>query len=133
MKRLRGFIAATFITGLVAVGMVGIGANALTNPNSVAVSNAPAQSAQVAQTASVDQAANNAATDQATAQIEQLQTLIKQYQDREQQYQTEIKSLSQQLSDANTTANQAQQVLMALQQRGIIQISQDGRIFLRGG
>jgi septal ring factor EnvC (AmiA/AmiB activator) len=124
MKRLQGLIAATFITAIVAVGMVGIGANAISNPNSVAVSNSPAQAAQ---------ASAASATDQTAAQIEQLQNLIKQYQSREQQYQTEIKSLSQQLSDANATADQARQILGALQQRGIIQITNDGRIFLRGG
>jgi biotin-(acetyl-CoA carboxylase) ligase len=124
MKRVQGFIAATFITALVAVGMVGIGINAISNPNSVAVSDSPAQTTQVS---------TNAASDQTSAQIDQLQNLIKQYQSREQQYQSEIKSLSQQLSDANATAEQAQQVLQALQERGIIQITRDGRIFLRGG
>jgi septal ring factor EnvC (AmiA/AmiB activator) len=123
MKRLQGLIAATFITAIVAVGTVGIGVNALSNPNSVAVSNSPAQAAQVSA---------NAATDQTSAEIDQMQNLIKQYQSREQQYQTEIKSLSQKLSDANATANQSQQVLQALQERGIIQITRDGRIFLRG-
>ena len=127
MKRLQGFIAATFITAIVAVGTVGIGVNALSNQNSVAVSNSPAQAAQAAQVST------KAASDQTSAQIDQLQNLIKQYQSREQQYQTEIKSLSQKLSDANATADQARQVLDALQQRGIIQITQDGRIFLRGG
>ena len=131
MKRLQGLIAATFITGIVAVGMVGIGVNAVSNPNSVAVSDSPANTAQTAQAAS--SAATSAASDQATAQINQLQNLIKQYQSREQQYQTEIKSLSQKLSDANAVADQAQQILQALQERGIIQITRDGRIFLRGG
>ncbi len=126
MKRLQGIIAATLITGIVGFGMVGIGVNAVSNPNSVAVSNSPAQTAQTTQTVA------SSASDQTTAQINQLQSLVKQYQSREQQYQTEIKSLSQKLSDANAVADQAQQILQALQQRGIIQISQDGRIFLRG-
>jgi biotin-(acetyl-CoA carboxylase) ligase len=126
MKRLRGLIAATFITGIVALGMVGIGVNATTNPNSVAVSDSPTRAAQAAQ------AVTGAASDQSTAEVNQLQNLIKQYQSREQQYQTEIKSLSQKLSDANATADQAQQILQALQERGIIQITRDGRILLRG-
>jgi len=124
MKRLQGLIAATFVTGIVALGMVGIGVNATSNPNSVAVSDSPAKTAQVSA---------NTAADQTSAQIDQLQNLIKQYQSREQQYQTEIKSLSQKLSDANGTADQARQILQALQERGIIQITQDGRILLRGG
>lgn len=126
MKRLQGLIAATFVTGIVALGMVGIGVNATSNPNSVAVSDSPAQAAQAAQ------AVANAAPDPSSAQIDQLQNLIKQYQSREQQYQTEIKSLSQKLSDANATADQARQILQALQERGIIQITRDGQIFLRG-
>jgi biotin-(acetyl-CoA carboxylase) ligase len=124
MKRLQGLIAATFVTGIVALGMVGIGVNATTNPNSVAVSDSSAKATQVS---------TNTVADQTSAQIDQLQNLIKQYQSREQQYQTEIKSLSQKLSDANGTADQARQILQALQERGIIQITQDGRILLRGG
>ena len=124
MKRLQGLIAATFVTGIIALGMVSIGVNAASNPDSVAVSDSPARTAQVSA---------NAASDQSSAQIDQLQNLIKQYQSREQQYQTEIKSLSQKLSDANATADQAQQILQALQERGIIQITRDGRILLRGG
>jgi len=124
MKRLQGLIAATFVTGIVALGMVGIGVNATSNPNGVAVSDSPAKTVQVSA---------NTAADQTSAQIDQLQNLIKQYQSREQQYQTEIKSLSQKLSDANGTADQARQILQALQERGIIQITQDGRILLRGG
>jgi biotin-(acetyl-CoA carboxylase) ligase len=103
--------------------MVGIGVNAATNPDSVPVSDSPVQTIQ----------AVSDGTSNDSAQIEQLQSLVKQYQDREQQYQTEIRSLSQQLSDANTQANQAQQVLQALQERGLIQITRDGQIFLRNG
>ncbi len=127
MKRFRGLIAATFITGIVAVGMVGIGVNAISNTNTVPVSDSPAQAVQSTQVST------KAAADQTTAQIDQLQNLIKQYQSREQQYQTEIKSLSQKLNDANATADQARQILQALQDRGIIQINRDGQIFLRGG
>ena len=124
MKRFQGLIAATFITGIVAVGMVGIGVNAASNTNTVPVSNSPAKTAQVSA---------STAADQTSAQIDQLQNLIKQYQSREQQYQTEIKSLSQKLNDANATADQARQILQALQERGIIQITRDGQILLRGG
>ena len=131
MKRLQGLIAATLITGVVGLGMVGIGVNAATNPDSVAVSNSPAQAAQAAANTADKTAVNSANAD--PAQIEQLQSLVKQYQDREQQYEAEIKSLSQQLSDANAQANQATQILQALQERGIIRITRDGQIMLRGG
>ena len=149
MKRLQGIIAATVITIIVSLGMVVIGADAATNVNSVPVNNSPNgvpaaaslassgagsttanTTAQTAQDSAA--AAQDAQFKSMQAQIDQLQSQIKQYQSREQQYQTEIKSLSQQLVDANATANQAQQVLQALQERGIIQITRDGRIFLRG-
>ena len=123
MKKLRGLIAATFVTAIVGLGIVGIGVNAVSNPTSVAASNSPTTAAQ---------ASTSTATDQAAAQIQQLQNLIKQYQSREQQYQTEIKSLSQKIADGNAEVSQAQQVLQALQERGIIQITRDGQIFLRG-
>ena len=66
-------------------------------------------------------------------QIDQLQSQIKQYQSREQQYQTEIKSQAQKLAQADQQANTFQQVLAALQDRGLIQITRDGRIFVAGG
>ena len=123
MKRLQGFIAATLITAFVGFGMVGIGVNAVSNPNSVPASDSQAQAAQVS---------TSTTSDPSAAQIDRLQNVIKQYQTREQQYQTELKSLSQKLSDANAQVDQAKQVLQALQERGIIQITRDGRIFLRG-
>ncbi len=125
MKKFQGLIAATLVTAIVGFGIVGIGVNAASNPTSVAPSNSPAQAAQAAQSSTTT-------TDQ-SAQIQQLQDLIKQYQSREQQYQTEIKSLSQKVADGSAEVQQAQQVLQALQERGIIQITRDGRIFLRGG
>jgi peptidoglycan hydrolase CwlO-like protein len=123
MKRLQGLIAATVVTGIVAVGMIGIGVNAASNTNSVAVSDSPAQTAQAAQ------AMAKAASDQTSTQIDQLQNLIKQYQSREQQYQTEIKSLSQKLSDANATADH-QQILQACKSAASFNHARR-RIFLR--
>ena len=128
MKRLQGLIAAAFITALVALSMLVIGVNAVANANSVPVSDSPAQ----ASTASTPKAAS-AAPDQSQAQIKQLQDLIKQYQDREKQYQSELSKVSQQLSDATAEANQLQQILIALQQRGVIRISNDGRISIPQG
>ena len=124
MKRLQGLIAAALITAVVALGMVGIGVSAAANPNSVPVSNSLA--------AVTTDVTANATAAELQAQVNQLQDLVKQYQSREQQYQTEIKTLSQKASDANTVVNQAQQILQALQERGLIQITRDGRILLRG-
>jgi peptidoglycan hydrolase CwlO-like protein len=137
MKRLQGIIAATIVTIIISLGMVVIGADAATNVNSVPVSNSPAAASLASATANTSaQAAQDAQSAQLTAmqaQIDQLQNLVKQYQSREQQYQTEIKSQAQKLAGANQQANTFQQVLMALQQRGLIQITSDGRIFVAGG
>jgi hypothetical protein len=65
MKRLQGLIAATVVTGIVAVGMVGIGVNAASNTNSVPVSDSPAQT---------DQVSAIAASDQTSTQIDQCKT-----------------------------------------------------------
>jgi hypothetical protein len=139
MKRLQGFIAATLVTVIIALGMVAIGVNAASNSNSVPVSDSPAQAAQAsaATTSNVVNISNSAA-DQ--AQIKQLQDTLKQYQDREKQYQdrekqyqTELAKVSQQMNDATAQAEQLQQILIALQQRGVINISADGRISIPRG
>lgn len=124
MKRFQAILAALLTTAFIAFGMVVIGANAASNTNSVPVSNSPSSTTAVMSPAS----ATNV-----DAQLSQMQDLIKQYQDREKQYQTEISNLSQKLSDANAQADQLQQILVALQERGVIQITRDGRILVRGG
>lgn len=128
MKRFQGLIAAAVITLVVALGMVVIGVDAASNTNVAPIVSSPAQASLAAAGGS-----SQAQADQSQAQIAQLQSLIKQYQDREKQYQSEIQSLSQKLSDASSQADQLQQILMALQQRGVIQITRDGRIFVNGG
>ena len=128
MKQFQALIAATLTTVLIGFGMLAIGVNAASNPNSVPVSNSPAQAATVSATVSTA-----AAPDPTQAQIDQLQNLIKQYQDREKQYQSELSTMSQKLSDATAQADQLQQVLMALQERGVIQITRDGRILIPQG
>jgi predicted nucleic acid-binding Zn-ribbon protein len=61
----------------------------------------------------------------AQSQIAQLQAEIQQYQSREQQYQAE-------LDQAGNLIQSYQQVLLALQQSGLIRITRDGRILLQG-
>jgi peptidoglycan hydrolase CwlO-like protein len=146
MKRLQGIIAATIVTIVISLGMLVIGADAATNVNSVPVNNSPKgvpAAASLASAASSSTANASAQTAHDTAQaaqltamqaqIDQLQGLVKQYQTREQQYQTELKSQAQKLATANNQANTFQQVLTALQDRGLIQITSDGRIFVAGG
>jgi hypothetical protein len=61
------------------------------------------------------------------ASIDQLQNLVEQYQARELQYQTELQQAADQLNQTNA---ELQQVVNTLQESGVIQITQDGRIFL---
>ena len=130
MKRIQALFAAALTTALIGLGVFAIGVNAASNTDTVPVTDSPAQTQ--AATVSVS-TAGAATTDQAQAQINQLQNLISQYQTREKQYQTEIQNLSQQAADTKAQADQLQQILLALQQRGVIRITNDGRITIRGG
>lgn len=123
-KSLMATFVALFITACVGVPIFVIGGAALLNKNTVPVSNSPAQ-------------AVNASVSQQSDQVAQLQSLIAQYQDREKQYQQREQQLQNQLAQANAqvqadqqTVQQAQMLLSALQERGIIQITNDGRILI---
>jgi uncharacterized protein YlxW (UPF0749 family) len=115
MNRLKALIASLFITLLVACAMFAIGINALGNRNAVPLNNAPIAQAVAA----------SSATGANDAQVKQLQDLVAQYQAREQQYQ-------QQLDQANQQLQNYQAILNALQQRGIIRVTTDGRVLIRG-
>ncbi len=116
MKRLQAIIAAAIVTGLVALCMMLIGVNALLNPNTVQASNAPGSAAVSAANPAPNNVQNNGAS---AAQITELQNQIAQYQ--------------QQLDQANAQLGQYQQILQQLQQVGVIRITGDGQILLRGG
>ncbi len=107
MKKFQALIAAFVMTGLVAICMLAVGGAALQNPNSVPVSNAPGAPSGVA--ASADP----------SAQVTELQNEIAQYR--------------QQLDQANAQLQQYQDLLNALQQRGVIRIQSDGTVQIRGG
>jgi septal ring factor EnvC (AmiA/AmiB activator) len=115
MKRIQAVIAAVMITGLVGLGMLAIGVNAALNPNTVAVSNAPGDPPAPAVAAT---------SSQTQTQINHLQDLIAQYQNREKQYQAE-------LNQADTQLQQYQALLAELQRRGLIRVNSDGSIQLR--
>lgn len=118
MKRIQAIIAATIVTGIIAVGMLAVGINAVFNPNTVPVSDSPAQA---------PAASNVTATDpQAQGEINRLQSLVSQYQSREKQYQAQVDQL-------NSQVQQLQGVLDELQQRGVIRINRDGSIQLGRG
>lgn len=116
MKRLQALIAATVVTGLVAVCMLAIGLSAWFDSldhQSASVKSTPAEIQNVS--ASVDVLAQYQQREQ------QYQQLIQQYQEHEQQYQT-------QLAQAQAEVQQYQQVLIRLQQLGVISIGRDGTI-----
>ncbi len=99
------------ITGLVGFAMLAIGWDAL------------AQAAP--RTANVPAPALNAASDatEPNARIRQLESLVSQYQQRESQYQAQLEQANQQLA-------RYEDILNALQQRGLIRLTQDGQILL---
>ena len=136
-KQLPALIASILMTGLIALVMFVTSANALFNPNSVAPANSPS-----ANTGTTTDAA--ASADQ--AQIQQLQDRIneyaqreQQYQQREQQYQQREQQYQQSLANDQTEVQQAerqmqqiQQLLAALQDRGLIRIQDNGTILITG-
>jgi peptidoglycan hydrolase CwlO-like protein len=134
VKQILALVTAFLVTSVIGLGMLAIGANAATNPNSVPVSDAPGDSSP-AITAGDAQSQSGQSGDVVTqyqnrerqyqAQINQLNGLIAQYQSREKQYQT-------QLDQTNTQLQQLQQVLSELQRRGVIRVLSDGTIQLLG-
>ena len=113
MKQIQALVAAVIITGLVGLGMLAVGVNALLNPNTVAAGDAPGSALTSVSASSPD----------ASAQIKQLQDLVAQYQDREKQVQA-------QLNQADAQLQQVQQLLMEMQRRGLIRINGDGSVQL---
>jgi len=134
LKQILALVTAFLVTGIIGLGMLAIGANAATNPDSVPVSDAPG-SISPAASAGDTQAQSGQSGDLVTqyqnrerqyqAQINQLNSLIGQYQSREKQYQA-------QLDQVNTQLQQLQQVLTELQRRGVIRILSDGTVQLLG-
>jgi ABC-type lipoprotein release transport system permease subunit len=111
-KKLIALLAAILITGTIAMAMLVVGVNAMTNQNGTPVSSSPALSDQ--------------------AQIAQLQSLVAGYQAREQQYQAALDDDNQQLAQAASTMQNIQQLLAYLQSQGLIQIDNQGQIYITG-
>ena len=102
-KQIMAVFAALFITGLVAMFIATIGANA----------SAPSSSTQ--------------------ATIADLQKQIAVYQAREQQYQAALQSDNQQLAQTSQEIQTIQQLLVYLQNNGLIRINSQGQIFVTNG
>ncbi len=118
-KHYTALLAAFIITLFIGGGMLLESVSALVNPNGLPVASSPAEVTATAQYQSAEQ-----------AQIDQLQKLVADYQAREAQYQAELASAGQQLQQANSQVQQYQMILMALQSRGLITVTSDGRIFV---
>ena len=123
MKKLPAFFAAFLITAVIGAAMLAVGLNAVLNPNSVALADAPAGT-QVSQVSTQDNS---------QAQVAQLQALVAQYQQREQQYQDRLSEAAQQLETQNAEVQGYQQILIELQRRGVIQVTQDGTLLIPSG
>jgi hypothetical protein len=122
-KQLTAFLSALLITGAIAMSMVVVGVNAMSNKNGTAATNS---SSQVAPANS-----SNTAKDPAQ-QVAQLQAEVAQYQAREQQYQSALASDNQQLTQAASEMQMIQQLLGYLQNHNLITINSQGQIFVTG-
>jgi uncharacterized protein YlxW (UPF0749 family) len=121
-KQIVALLAAILITGSIALSMLVIGANAMTNQNGTAATNSiTTTTAAGSTTASSDQ-----------AQIAQLQAQVAQYQTREQQYQAALSSDNAQLTQAASEKQMIQQLLAYLQNHGLITIDSQGQIYITG-
>ena len=116
-KQYTALLVAFAVTICMGAGMLLVSGSALLNKNGLPVANSPAQVTATAQANSAEQ-----------AQIQQLQSLVTQYQTREVKYQNELSSAGQQLQQANDQLRQYQMLLAALQNRGVIRIDESGRV-----
>ena len=121
-KQIMAVFAALFITGIVAMAIATIGANAMLNKNGTVVSNSPVNSANASAPSSSTQAT-----------IADLQKQIAVYQAREQQYQAALQSDNQQLAQTSQEIQTIQQLLVYLQNNGLIRINSQGQIFVTNG
>jgi hypothetical protein len=123
-KQVIAFLSAFIITAIVALSMLVVGVNAASNPNGVAASNSPTTASAAASVSTT--------TGSSQAQVAQLQSLVAQYQARDQQYQAALASDNQQLAQASQEMQMIQQLLLYLQNHGLIQINSQGQITVLG-
>jgi hypothetical protein len=116
-KQYTALLVAFAVTICMGAGMLLVSGSALLNKNGLPVANSPAQATATAEIKTAEQ-----------AQLQQLQNLVTEYQTREVKYQSELSTAGQQLQLANDQLRQYQMLLAALQNRGIINIDQSGRV-----
>jgi len=112
---LPALIAGLSMTVFIGLCILAFGLNALFNPNITNV-----QAANQNETVTeIDQVSN-----------QELQAVITQYQERETQYQNELLQAADQIDQISQQNQQYQQLIGALQNAGVIQISRDGQVLL---
>jgi Tfp pilus assembly protein FimV len=119
-KQIIALLAALLMTGSIAMSMLVIGANAMTNQNGTPVSNSISSVAM----------AGIPGTSSDQLQIAQLKSMVAEYQAREKEYQAALASDNQQLAQTDSEIQMIQQLLAYLQQQGLIQIDNQGRIYV---
>jgi chromosome segregation ATPase len=117
-KTIPAVIATIIMSVFIGMTILALGLNALLSKNVTVVKAAPAAGSQV---------------DASQATIQDLQATITQYQQREVQYQSELKKAADEINQANQQNQQFRQLILALQNAGVIQITQDGRVRITGG
>ena len=114
-RTLPALVAALSMTVFIGLAVLALGLNALFNKNISTV-----QAATLPEQSTV--------ADQATNQ--DLQSLVSQYQEREVQYQDQLQQASNQINEISQQNQQYRQLIQALQNAGVIQITQDGQVLL---
>jgi len=114
-RTLPVLVAALSMTGFIGLAVLAFGLNALFNKN---ISTAQAAT-QPELTTVADQAVN-----------QDLQSLVSQYQEREVQYQDQLLQATNQINEISQQNQQYRQLIQALQNAGVIQITQDGQVLL---
>ena len=114
-RTLPAVVAALGMTVFIGLAVLALGLNALFNKNisTVQAATLPEQSTVA------DQAAN-----------QDLQSLVSQHQEREVQYQDQLLQASNQINEISQQNQQYRQLIQALQNAGVIQITQDGQVLL---
>ena len=106
MKKISPILTALLITVVIGFGVMVVGVSAFTNKNTVPLQNTPGDSA----------ASSTVSNPAPSADVQQLNQ--------------QISDLQSQLNQADQAIQQYQSLLLALQQRGVIQIGNDGNIYL---
>ena len=122
-KTMPAITVALAMTAFLGILILSFGVNALLNRNTVPLK-ASAASPQDAAALSGTTASAQDAT------IQQLQSQIATYQSRETQYQTQLKQAADQINTLTQQNTQFQNLISALQNAGLIQINQNGQVFI---